>query len=138
MASQHKVCPDCGKPLSVQRASQRKKRCYRCERAAIRQQARAAHDHRVEQLYGLRPGEYRLLLAAQGGHCAIKGCPARGIAKALAVDHDHKLGLHNRKAVRGLTCALHNGWIGKAGDNPEVFESLARYLREPPAQEVLT
>jgi hypothetical protein len=78
------------------------------------------------------------MLIAQHGFCAVHKCRARGVSKALAVEHNHKLGLHNRKAVRGIMCAQHNKWIGMAGDDPEVFESIARYLRDPPAQKVLT
>jgi hypothetical protein len=32
---------------------------------------------------------------------------------------------------------MHNEWIGRAGDDPEVFESIASYLLEPPAREAL-
>jgi hypothetical protein len=96
-----------------------------------------AHDRRVSGLYGLRPGEYQRLYLAQGGRCAIKGCRARGIRRRLPVDHDHKQGLHNRRAVRGLLCSTHNQWLGRAGDDPEVFESIAEYLRNPPAQRIL-
>jgi hypothetical protein len=32
---------------------------------------------------------------------------------------------------------MHNEWIGRAGDNPEIFDSLASYLRDPPAREML-
>lgn len=132
-----RACPRCGKPLSKERAANRKKYCYRCERAVKREQRLAAHDRRVEKQYGLLPGEYRKLYDAQGGKCAIRGCRATGKTKALAVEHDHSLGF-TREAVRGLTCGMHNGWIGLAGDNPEVFDSMANYLRNPPARKVLT
>ena len=139
MASPSKVreCPRCHKSLSKDRIAKRKKYCYLCEVAVKREQREAAHDRRVEKLYGLRPGEYRKLYTAQGGKCAIKNCPARGITLSLAVDHDHDLGLHNRRAVRGLLCKRHNREIGYCHDDPEVFESLANYLRQPPAREVL-
>jgi hypothetical protein len=68
----------------------------------------------------------------------VRGCKARGVSRALAVEHDHKKGLHNRKAVRGLMCKTHNKWIGMAGDDPDVFLSLYEYLTDPPAQKVLT
>jgi len=32
---------------------------------------------------------------------------------------------------------MHNEWIGRAGDSPEVFDSLAAYLRDPPARKLL-
>jgi hypothetical protein len=85
----------------------------------------------------MKPGDYRKLYESQDGRCAIKNCRARGVRVRLAVDHDHKLGFRNRKAVRGLLCKRHNRMIGQAGDDPEVFDSIAAYLRHPPAWEVL-
>jgi hypothetical protein len=32
---------------------------------------------------------------------------------------------------------MHNEWIGRTGDNPDIFDSLASYLRNPPAREIL-
>lgn len=90
----------------------------------------------MEKLYGLNPGEYRVLLKAQGGRCAIAKCKARGLTVSLAVDHDHSKGF-TRGAVRGLLCKKHNWEIAYANDDPEIFESLAAYLRNPPAREVL-
>lgn len=69
------------------------------------------------------------MLANQGGCCcAICGKPETaknqyGI-KNLAVDHDHTTG-----QVRGLLCMQCNQMIGKAGDNPDVLEAAAQYLR---------
>lgn len=83
-------------------------------------------------MYGLEPGEYARLLAIQGGTCAVYRCPAKGTGKkALAVDHDHVTG-----KVRGLLCSTHNLLIGYAKDDPIVFQSLAEYLLQPPAQVV--
>jgi hypothetical protein len=42
-----------------------------------------------------------------------------------------------RACVRGLACVTHNEWIGRAGDDPEVFDSLAAYLRNPPGRATL-
>jgi hypothetical protein len=133
-----RVCARCEKPLSKDRLAKRKQKCYLCEVQAKREQKQRAHDRRVETLYGLRPGEYQQLYKAQGGKCAIHGCQARGLRISLAVDHDHKKGLANREAVRGLLCKRHNKMIGYERDNPEVFESIAGYLRFPPAQAILT
>jgi hypothetical protein len=131
-----RVCPRCGNELSPERDKQRKKYCYRCACEVKRIQRDAAHERKVCRLYGLQPGDYGRLLEAQDGHCAIKDCKARGVRLRLAVDHDHKLG-RSRNAVRGLLCNRHNRMIGDAGDDPEVFDSIAEYLRNPPAMEVL-
>ena len=133
----NRPCPKCGNRLSDERVRLHKKYCHLCEFRVKREQREASHDRRVQKLYGLRAGEYKKLYESQGGHCPIKGCRTRGVSKYLPVDHDHKLGLHNRKAIRGLLCSTHNQWIGRAGDDPEVFESIAEYLRNPPAQVIL-
>jgi len=138
MPATRKPCARCGKPLSPERAAKRKKYCFQDETLVKREQDDAAHDKRVGDLYGLLPGEYKKMYERQGGRCAVKSCRARGVSRRLAVDHIHALGLHNRKAVRGLLCKFHNREIGYAGDDPEVFDSIAGYLRHPPAREVLT
>jgi hypothetical protein len=135
-AARKRLCARCGRLLTLQR--QRFKYCYLCDIATKREQREQSHDKRVEKLYGLKPGEYRKLYKAQGGRCAIAKCKARGLTVSLAVDHDHKLELGDRKAVRGLLCKKHNREIGYAHDDPEVFDSIAEYLRNPPAQKVLT
>lgn len=86
----------------------------------------------VQTVYGLAPGDYEKLLAAQGGRCAITGCRATGKTKRLAVDHDHASG-----EVRGLLCGPHNQLIGYNRDSPEAFRSMAEYLESPPARLVL-
>lgn len=131
-----KDCKRCEKPLSPKRAKARKRYCFSCERLVKREQNAAAHDKRICAVYGLNPGEYKKILDAQGGTCAIHGCKARGARIRLAVDHIHALGF-TRKSVRGLLCKSHNKWIGWAGDDPAVFDSIAEYLRNPPAQRIL-
>lgn len=129
-------CKRCTHALSDARVKARKRTCTPCERIIKSEQSEAAHEIRVCAQYGLRPGEYKKLYDSQGGRCAIKGCKARGIYTRLAVEHNHKLGF-TREAIRGLVCKTHNKWIGMAGDDPEVFDSLAAYLRDPPAKRVL-
>lgn len=111
-------------------------RCTTHWRAEKKRRSAASHARRVGDVYGLLPGDYDALLAAQGGTCAIYGCRAAGGTRRLAVEHDHKL--EGRESVRGLMCADHNTWIGRAGDDPKVFDALATYLRFPPARRVLT
>lgn len=88
----------------------------------------ATHDKRTQRVYGLAPGEYQRLYEAQGGRCAILRCRATGTGRRkLAVDHDHKTG-----KVRGLICSTHNQMFADNGDDPEVFQSMANYLKSPP------
>lgn len=89
-----------------------------------------ARDLRLRRLYNITAAQYDELLAFQGGHCAI--CPRLPGKTRLAVDHDHKTG-----RTRGLLCWRCNGLIGKGDDDPDLMESAARYLRKPPAVELL-
>lgn len=115
------------------------KYCRSCRDETKRQ----AHDRRVEA-FGITGEQYWKLYEAQGGRCAIYGCKANGRTKFLSVEHDHKCtrGHDPHKkcciyCVRGLTCSMHNGWLGKAADDPLVFISLYNYLTDPPARKVL-
>jgi hypothetical protein len=128
-------CARCGRTKTPRRAG--RKYCSRCGGLAQREQSERAHRYRVARQYGLLPGDYDALYAAQGGRCAI--CRrATGKTKRLAVDHDHAIGLHSRSAVRGLLCSHDNSMIGSARDDPEYFDRAAEYLRNPPARKVLT
>lgn len=135
-------CARCEALLTKQRRNQRKKYCGRCEPIVKRETKLRAHDRRIEK-NGFTAEDYWLLFQAQGERCAIAGCKATGRTKFLAVEHDHKCTRGHdpkewcRHCVRGLVCSMHNGWMGRANDSPEVFDSLAEYLRNPPAKKVL-
>ena len=75
--------------------------------------------------FGIKPGDYRRMLAAQNGCCAICGSDRsdkRGWR--LHVDHCHETG-----RVRGLLCSNCNQGIGKFLDDPDRLERAALYLR---------
>lgn len=101
--------------------------------AETKRRRQAAHERRVQQTYGLQPGDYEALLAHQGGVCWI--CERKpGRRKRLAVDHDHETGI-----VRGLLHSECNKMLGFIGrDDPRVFYRAARYLEDPPANHVFT
>jgi hypothetical protein len=97
---------------------------------------------RIERVYGLSEQEYAALLRHQHGRCWC--CRrATGASKRLAVDHDHSCTRGHptsegcRQCVRGLLCGVCNRLVGFLRDDPETFERMADYLREPPAREVL-
>lgn len=132
------MCIDCWRefkddPGLLAKAMRRKetanpgRRCashWSAERQRIREQA---HARRMRNVYGLNAGEYQRLYEFQGGHCAI--ClRARGVAKKLAVDHDHRSG-----RVRGLLCSICNSLLGHSRDDPELFRRAFNYLINPPA-----
>ena len=118
-------------------------RCATHHRVEQLRRKKAAQEKRRQDTYGLTPEEHASLLALQGGSCAI--CQiARGVTRALAVDHDHaqaRLDGHDpekgcRTCVRGLLCKSCNRTLGRFRDQPEAFERAAAYLRHPPARDL--
>ncbi|MEU5187015.1 endonuclease VII domain-containing protein [Streptomyces klenkii] len=105
-------------------------RGHLCSTCRKQTRSRAAHEARVRRTYGLGPGEYDVLLAAQDGRCAICGGTRR---QRLSVDHCHRTHL-----VRGLLCRMCNGrLLTAARDRPELLRAAADYLDAPPAQQHL-
>jgi hypothetical protein len=89
-------------------------------------QANAAYRERhalarIERLYGLSEAQYRRLLQAQKGACAICKRPPR--RRALCVDH-----CRVTKQVRGLLCNNCNTGLGLFGDDPARLRAAAAYL----------
>lgn len=118
-------CRTCGitKPASEFRSNWRRESCldFNCHDCV-------SDINRLAK-FGITPDQYREMLDAQGGVCAICEQPERvrdarnGRLKALAVDHDHETG-----AVRGLLCQNCNKGIGNLGDSPERLIAAAAYL----------
>jgi len=83
-----------------------------------------AYRAMLKRRYGISLEAYNLLLARQGGVCAI--CHGEQINnKQFAVDHDHVDG-----TVRGLLCHHCNVAIGSFQDSPTIVESALRYLKQ--------
>ena len=102
-------------------AAPRKPRLTREAAARKRAAADRAHDKYVQKTYGLAPGQYAEMLAAQGGRCAI--CRRVPRKRKLAVDHDHRTG-----RVRALLCYLCNKYLGQWEFSQETAANAARYL----------
>jgi hypothetical protein len=97
-------------------------RCKACASAA-------AHEARVQKVYGLEPGQYEELFEAQGGRCYI--CQRRSVSRRLAVDHDHRTG-----RVRGLLCpdpdrGCNHAILGNIRDKA-MAKRIVEYLENPP------
>jgi hypothetical protein len=73
--------------------------------------------------YGLKPGEYEIMLAQQGGCCAICGYVPQIGQRPLSVDHDHTSG-----SVRGLLCGLCNTGLGNFRDESQFLRRAISYL----------
>lgn len=86
-------------------------------------------DTVLKKTYGISIEQYRDLIAAQNGCCAVCKKPETLIKKGklllLCVDHDHET-----NAVRGLLCNLCNRAIGLFCDEPDNLEAGAAYLRK--------
>ena len=105
-------------------------RCVTHMRQEKERRRRAAHEKRVQKVYGLSDGDYDRLYAFQGGTCAI--CRrATGRTRKLSVDHDHKTGY-----VRGLICRPCNDLLGHLRDDLEAVARLRLYLVAPPASQL--
>lgn len=114
---------------------------------AVDRKARLAKSQRehaasIQRNYGISAELYWNCYSLQGGRCAI--CMiATGRTKRLAVDHNHKCQMgHDPKrgcesCVRGLLCSRCNRFLGQIRDDPAAGERMARYLRQPPFQEIL-
>jgi hypothetical protein len=86
-------------------------------------------EHGWKRYYGIDAETYQRMFAEQGGKCAICKKPERaktpkGETKWLSVDHDHAT-----DAVRSLLCSSCNHTLGHVGDDPELLEAAAAYLR---------
>jgi hypothetical protein len=101
--------------------------CSTCRRKS---RSGATRGVRLVQTYGITSADYELILARQGGCCAI--C-AREPRYNLDVDHDHKTG-----AIRGLLCKLCNRrLLPAARDDIQTLRWAIRYLLDPPAPRAL-
>lgn len=79
-------------------------------------------EYGMKKLYGMDLAQYDVLLAAQGGGCALCGVVKYGRGYAFQVDHDHSTG-----RVRGLLCATCNMQLG-------IYES---FITKPNLQEYI-
>lgn len=118
----------------------RSARCATHHRELKKRRSARAHELRVENSFGITAAEYQEIYVAQGGVCFV--CrKARGIAKRLAVDHDHdRCGDHDpkvgcRDCVRALLCGPCNQMLGRC--DIEAFERAIVVLADAPAQKVL-
>lgn len=86
---------------------------------------------KIKTQYNLTQEQYEKIAADQGGCC--RGCE-RELAELnrVCIDHDRSCCFENKSCgscVRGLLCHNCNVTLGLAGDNVEVLERLAGYLR---------
>jgi hypothetical protein len=92
-------------------------------------------DYKLRKTKGITLADHAVLLASQGGVCAICRRPEsarrNGRPRLMAVDHDHRTG-----AVRGLLCNACNTALGLFGDDIAVMEAAIAYLAQALAKEI--
>ncbi len=99
-------------------------------------------DARLRRTYGITLAEYNRCAALSDNACWI--CGSRPKTRRLHTDHKHVKGYkkmppeEKRKYVRGILCAWCNAGLRKFRDNPAFFDAAAKYLRDWPAQKVLS
>ena len=76
----------------------------------------------LKRTFGLTVEQYEVMLAAQGGVCAICERPPRDDI-SLHVDHDHRTGV-----VRGLLCFRCNNAIGDLDEHVDTVQAAHDYL----------
>lgn len=109
------------------------KDCKRKQDAADRAKKEpGAHRDFALKKYGITQADYEVMLAEQGGGCAICGSTdaqnhtvfaKHGTKSSLHVDHDHVTG-----KVRGVLCGPCNLGLGRFGDDPDRLRRAAAYL----------
>ncbi|MGY1739696.1 endonuclease VII domain-containing protein [Blastococcus sp. SYSU D01050] len=124
----HKWCPDCGVvkpwdqfPRTTTTATGRATYCLPCHNArgkASKDKVGGSRTYHLSRRYGISAEEFDVMLAVQGGLCAIcRNAPAEH------VDHCHETG-----RVRQLCCFNCNGGLGQFRDDPHVLRAAAAYV----------
>ncbi|MFG1604389.1 endonuclease VII domain-containing protein [Actinoplanes sp. NPDC049265] len=133
-----KWCPDCDsvKPLDQFARTRGRKSgyhsyCLPCHAARGKESKERLYggnrEYHLRRRYGIGQAEFDVMLAGQGGLCAICGA-----GDPQHVDHDHRTG-----RVRGILCFNCNGGLGQFRDNPVVLASAIEYLKGTTWQRVL-
>ena len=97
-----------------------------------------AHARHIWNVYQITEIEYNAIKEAQGGKCYICRV-ANGTARALAVDHDHRIEKTHgvRASIRAILCRSCNSLLADARNDPDRLRRAIEVLEKRPAQEVL-
>ena len=137
-----RVCKDCGVEKALDNFQQhkgykdnRRPYCTPCRRIReLKTYHKNKHknpydyekdkDFKLKKAYGISFQEYKEMLHAQEGRCAICGTTDTGKRKAFAVDHCHDCG-----EVRGLLCGSCNTAIGLLKEDLDVMQRAMDYVK---------
>lgn len=123
-------CRSCRAAYSLEYRARNRERMEVAATAWVKANPERVRDGVRRRNYGMPPGLYREILAAQNGVCAVCG-GTNSSGRLLAVDHDHTCcavppccGACNR----GLLCSRCNTGLGSFGDDPTLLLEAAAYL----------
>src|SRR3954451_22325004 len=119
------------------------RRRTKAEIETARKRALAARKRHLLITHHMTLEQYESLKAFQGGACLL--CArAKGITKALAVEHDHAKARREcahdpdkqscENCWRGLACGMCNKILGFFRDDPGMAIRFYSWLTDPPAQ----
>jgi hypothetical protein len=110
---------------AVQRVWRRSKPDY--EKARYQCAKIETRERHLVRKYKVSLSDYKQMLTAQGGRCAICGAPEEQQFKGVFhVDHCHATG-----RVRGLLCRGCNHMLGVVKDDPAILQRAINYLPVP-------
>jgi hypothetical protein len=95
-------------------------------RAARKKYPERFKGYDLKKTFGITTAQYKGMLKAQKGVCAICGNPEeakRHKNQRLAVDHCHTTG-----KIRGLLCSQCNHGLGSFRDNPDFLAKAISYV----------
>lgn len=128
-----KICSKCGEEKDVEcfhllKGKYRRGWCKPCHNLYQKENHKPSYNIRK---HGITPEQYDVMLADQGGRCAICGTTEPGKGSRFAIDHDHSCcpgSFSCGSCVRGLLCNRCNMGIGLLQDNPKIIASALQYI----------
>lgn len=105
--------------------------CYACCQRRVRawrkrnplERISKDRNSKLKSKHGITQREYEVMLANQGGKCAICGLKPKAFDTQLVVDHDHFTG-----KIRGLLCQKCNLGLGHFDDDVNSLNMAIKYL----------
>ena len=116
--------PICGHP---ERGNAGHRMCSPCyQRKKYSEDTDISYSRMLKRQYGINITQYKAILAAQGGGCAICGeTPQQNYTnkRRLAVDH-----CHDTNRIRGILCGRCNKGMGMFKHDPTLLLKTMKYL----------
>jgi hypothetical protein len=125
-----KVCSDCRAELPLTAFGRNRaqpdglaNQCHDCLAASRKRWNEQNPEYYQAWRNGLSASQYKALVKAQGGECAVCKRAQKHPFRRLHVDHDHVTG-----NFRSLLCHSCNAALGQVQDDPVILRALADYI----------